>query len=593
MFEQMRRNAKAIFWVVAIVFIVGMGIGGVAGVFTPDPYLAKIEGQKITFSEYKQMLQRAYGRYAEENPDTEIDDAIMSQINNDTFKQLKDEIVLNKEMKKYGIKVTDNDVLEKLNNPGEDIKQIPDFQTDGQFDFDKYMDALMSSDQFAEYLETSYRNSLPYELLYERIKSEVNVTMEDAREDFINKNNQAEAKIIFFDPKKITDVEASDAEISAYYKEHKEDYKRDPARKYKYIKIPVEASEADKNLAKTRIDEIYEMVTAENFAEIARENSEGPSAPDGGNLDWFGRGKMVKEFDEMVFKMQPGDISKPILTQFGWHIIHKRDARTNDAGEEEVLASHILINVEPSLQTKNNIGYLALDIYDLAVSTGIDSAASQMNYKVQETRDFFANATFISGIGRDEELVRFAFKNKVGKVAEPVKQQDGSYILAQISYAVGEHYQDLEEVKTRIKRQIENDKKAEIVSAKADSFVTAYQTEEYLEKAEEHGWEIVEATEITIDKSLPKVRKVDDLNKAILELEPEQYSPLIKDENGAYLAYVTSRTKPDMALFDAQKDSLLQTLQESKETEHLNQWYQSIISDAKVEDNRKIYFPEL
>jgi peptidyl-prolyl cis-trans isomerase D len=589
MFEQMRRNAKAIFWIIAIVFILGMGIGGLAGVFTPKPFLAKIEGQKITYTEYKQMLQRAYGKYAEENPDKEIDDAAMSQINNDTFKQLKDEIVMNKAMKKYRIKVTDEDVMEKLNNPGDDVKQIPDFQVDGEFDLDKYMDALMNNDQFAQYLEMSYRNSLPYEKLYERIKSEVVITMDDVKDDFIAKNDMADANIIFFDAKKIKDVEASDQEIQAYYDENIEDYKKDPARKYKYIKMTLEASEADKSRAKVRIDSVYVKVNKDNFADMAIEYSEGPSGPQGGDLDWFGKGKMVKEFDDMVYKMAVGDISKPILTQFGWHIIYKRDTRKTEDDQDEVLASHILINVEPSQATADNLGNIAMDIFDLAAEVGIDSAGSQMKFDVKETREFYADATYISGIGREASLVTFAFENKVEAIADPIKQTDGGYLVAQISYKVGEHYQDMEEVKSRIKRTVETTKKAEVVIAKADSFVTAWQPEEYLAKAAEEEWEIVEATEVTIDKSLPKVRKVDALNKAILDLGIDQHTELIKDDNGAYLAFVTSRTKPDMEKYETDKDSLLETLQESKETEHLNEWYQEVIKEAVVIDNRSLY----
>lgn len=593
MFEQMRRNAKAIFWVIAIVFIVGMGIGGVAGVFTPKPYVAKIEGERITYSQYKEMLQRAYGKYAQENPDQEIDDAAMKKINNDTFKQLKDEIIISKAMKKYKIKVTDDDLLEKFNNPGDDIKAIPEFQTEEVFDNDKYMDALMNNDQFAQYLENSYRSSIPYEKLYNRIKSEVVVTMEEVKEDYINKNNKADAKIIFFDPKKITDITATDQQISDYYDENKEDYKKDPARKYKYVKIPLEPSEADKNIAKTKIDSIYPLVNKDNFAELATELSEGPSAAKGGDLDWFGKGKMVKEFDEMVFKMPVGNISKPILTQFGWHIIYKRDTRKNDAGEEEILASHILINVEPSQETKDKLNFVAMDLVNLAEEVGIDSAASQMKFEAKETREFYEDATYISGIGREQSLVEFAFKNKVGAIPDPLAQSDGSYLVAEVSYKVGVHYQDLEEVKSRIKRTVENELKADKVIAKADSFVTAYSPDQYLAKAEENGWEIVEATEITIDKSLPKVRKVDALNQAILDLEPEQNTELIKDDNGAYIAFVSARTKPDMEKFETDKDSLLETLQESKETEHLNEWYQELISNAEVEDNRSYYFPDL
>jgi parvulin-like peptidyl-prolyl isomerase len=280
---------------------------------------------------------------------------------------------------------------------------------------------------------------------------------------------------------------------------------------------------------------------------------------------------MVPEFDDTVFKMAVNTISQPVKSQFGWYIIYKREVRKNEAGEEEVLASHILVKSEPSQETKDKLSIIAFDLFDLAEKTGIDSAAATMKYQALETREFYEDATFISGIGKNPEFVKFAFKKKVGKMPDPALQQDGSYIVAQISYRVGEHYQDLEEVKARIKRTVENEMKTTAIVARADSFIAAYKPEEYLVKAAANGWEIVDATEITADKSLPKVRLVEPLNEAILALEPGQHTSLIKNENGAYLAFVTARTKPDMTIYEATKDSLLKTMQETKEKDHLNE----------------------
>ena len=64
-----------------------------------------------------------------------------------------------------------------------------------------------------------------------------------------------------------------------------------------------------------------------NFSDLAKENSTGPSASNGGDLEWFGRGAMVSEFDEAVSQMKVGDISGPVKTQFGWHIIKLNDQR--------------------------------------------------------------------------------------------------------------------------------------------------------------------------------------------------------------------------------------------------------------------------
>jgi peptidyl-prolyl cis-trans isomerase C len=64
-----------------------------------------------------------------------------------------------------------------------------------------------------------------------------------------------------------------------------------------------------------------------SFEEMAREKSEGPSGDKGGDLGWFGRGDMVKPFEKKAFKLDEGDISDPVQTEFGWHLIKKVDEK--------------------------------------------------------------------------------------------------------------------------------------------------------------------------------------------------------------------------------------------------------------------------
>ena len=67
------------------------------------------------------------------------------------------------------------------------------------------------------------------------------------------------------------------------------------------------------------------MKQGKSFEELARERSLCPSGKKGGNLGWFGRGMMVKEFENAAFSLNKGEISKPVKTQFGWHIIKVND----------------------------------------------------------------------------------------------------------------------------------------------------------------------------------------------------------------------------------------------------------------------------
>jgi parvulin-like peptidyl-prolyl isomerase len=64
-----------------------------------------------------------------------------------------------------------------------------------------------------------------------------------------------------------------------------------------------------------------------DFAQLAEEKSEGPSAENGGDLGFFGRGDMVKPFEREAFDMDVGEVSDPVKTEFGWHLIKKEDER--------------------------------------------------------------------------------------------------------------------------------------------------------------------------------------------------------------------------------------------------------------------------
>lgn len=76
---------------------------------------------------------------------------------------------------------------------------------------------------------------------------------------------------------------------------------------------------------------VDELNAGADFAEMAREKSTGPSGPNGGALGWFGAGRMVPQFEEAVTDMEPGAISGPVETQFGWHVIRLNDRRALSA----------------------------------------------------------------------------------------------------------------------------------------------------------------------------------------------------------------------------------------------------------------------
>jgi len=128
------------------------------------------------------------------------------------------------------------------------------------------------------------------------------------------------------------------------------------------------------------------------------------------------------------------------------------------------------------------------------------------------------------------------------------------------------------------------------VIKQAEKFVRDFKPEDYLAEAKKAGWDIVEAKNVTDGKYISKIGKVDDLTKAILEKDENQYTELITSDKGAFIAFVEKRTKPDMDKFEKEKEKLLKEAQESAENARLNEWYRELKEKAQIEDNRDMFY---
>jgi len=86
----------------------------------------------------------------------------------------------------------------------------------------------------------------------------------------------------------------------------------------KHILVPTE---------KEALEVLFDLKQGKDFEQLAKEKSQCPSKKKGGDLGWFARNQMVKEFEQAAFALKPGELSKPVKTQFGWHVILVVDAK--------------------------------------------------------------------------------------------------------------------------------------------------------------------------------------------------------------------------------------------------------------------------
>jgi peptidyl-prolyl cis-trans isomerase C len=119
------------------------------------------------------------------------------------------------------------------------------------------------------------------------------------------------------------------------------DYAKSPDMEYHAAHILVETEDEAKAL-------VDQLKNGADFAALAREKSTGPSGPNGGDLGWFGKGRMVPEFEAAVIALEPGQISDPVQTQFGWHVIQLQETRIPEAPSLD----QVRADIETELQTR-------------------------------------------------------------------------------------------------------------------------------------------------------------------------------------------------------------------------------------------------
>ena len=125
-------------------------------------------------------------------------------------------------------------------------------------------------------------------------------------------------------------VTVTEKETRDFYDSHPEKFTRPEQVKASHILIKAdpEMDENSKRKSRREIEKIRERVEkGEDFAELAREVSQGPSSAKGGDLGYFGRGDMVKPFEEAAFSLKPGEVSDVVETRFGYHLIKATDRR--------------------------------------------------------------------------------------------------------------------------------------------------------------------------------------------------------------------------------------------------------------------------
>ncbi len=363
----------------------------------------------------------------------------------------------NKQVEQFGIKdqVIDSLVSQKvmvslakeigLNASKDQIsKTIKDqevFHTNEKFDLQRYKNILSSNGL----TPTSYEKSIREGIMVERfnklfdgfptsdkaIEKITSYRNQGYKIDFVEMNSSALTKYIQVKQSEVDSFindSANKTKLEELYNRNISEYKKSEERKARHILISInkDMKEAD---ALAKINEIKAKVNTGNFSELAKQYTNDPSGKtNGGDLGWFGKGRMVPQFESQVFSMQPGDISNPVKTNFGYHIILLDDikaAKTTPLEEvKDKLAKDYLQNNMP--QKLDAVVIKAQEELKNAFASGqIDSVAK--NYDLVVNKD--QNLNLLERKINQSNLTFEEYKNLKESSTNLIKKGDLSYLV--------------------------------------------------------------------------------------------------------------------------------------------------------------------
>ena len=632
MLDRMRRHKGWLKWSLALVvfaFILfyipaflGRG-GGVTG-GTDSDTVASVDGRAITVIEFQRAYQAQIQTYRSAYGGN-ISDQMLKQLGIDQqiLQQMVDEEASMAEAKRRGIDVSDAELEQR-------ILAIPALQENGQFVGQARYAALlrmqrppMTIDQFEE----SLRKRLIIEKLQSAVTEWVTVSANDVDREFVRRNDKVKLEMVTFAADKFrTDVKVADAELTPYFEAHKEQYRIGEKRKIRFVLVDVDALRATSRPTAREVERAYadsielystpEQVRASHillktagkkedevkakaaqilkdvkaggdFAALAKKYSEDEgSAKQGGDLDFFGKGRMDPAFEEAAFGLKPGEISDVVKSQYGFHIIKVTD--------KKAASTRTLDEVRPQIEDQLSYEKANVKAGDLAAAlekeiskpADLDKVARANGLQVQES-GFFTRDEPILGLGPSPQAAGEAFTLASGAVSGAVRVSRGWAFLT-VTGTQASRLSTLDEAKDRVKEDVTKQKAKELALQKATATAATLKAAADWTKAAKAAGVEVKTTELVARESpLPEIGVSAPVDAAAFALAAGAVSDPIVTDSAVVVVKVVERKQPTPAEIAAGRDGMRQEMLNDRRGRFFSAYMQKAKGKMKIEVNRE------
>ncbi|HEX9428607.1 MAG TPA: peptidylprolyl isomerase, partial [Candidatus Polarisedimenticolia bacterium] len=425
----MRNWFRYLRWLLVVIILmfvwwaVSVWGGGMTNRRPGDDWAATVNGTSITVPAFQSYARSLDGTYQSLLGDSYAQQRALIHIGQQAINRLIDDELAFQEAVRQGITVTPQEVSESiLRNPG--------FQENGRFiGVERYRKMFNGSRMSVEDYESQVRRDLLVAKFRSLIEDGVTVGDAEVREEFDRRNVKETIDYIVADPAKIRrGAAATDEEVRRYYEAHRDRYTRGEGRTGLYVlyatdaaatgalpsdgevraaydrdretrftlkdqrrashillKVPADAPPATTAKVEAKAREILKRArSGEDFAALARKYSEDSSASSGGDLNFFSRGQMVKEFEDAAFGLPPGGISDLVRTPYGFHIIKLVETRPGRAVPFEEAREGLRQELQRA-RARVEAGKRSLDLARAAGGGKLEAVAKSQGLTVSET----------------------------------------------------------------------------------------------------------------------------------------------------------------------------------------------------------------
>lgn len=325
-----------------------------------------------------------------------------------------------------------------------------------------------------------------------------------------------------------------------------------------------------------------ELKGGASFDELAVQYSEDQgSARNGGALGWFTKERMVPEFSNAVFGGKLGQIVGPVKSRFGLHII-----RIDGFDNRQIVCSELARQLKPSSLTSESIKRKAMVFRDDAESKGFAETAKFQKLDVVQTGEF-TRQRLVSQFGMDDQIASFAFRSKEGAISEVMKSGDG-YVVMNILSRNDTGYRQLDdELKAMIEAELVREKQG--VALKAKLTALAKESKGSLDAIVKNNSDLRKVTSSAIawrDGSIEGYGVDARLVEAMAGMKLDQLSAPVQTMDGYALVFLTGRRSPSGEELEEKKAQVLPQLKRAKQAQFINEYFEAVRRNAKIEDNR-------